>query len=81
MRQRLQSADDGSPVSDNGSQASDDGSSASDDGSWASDNGLRAGAYVCVHMHPYASRAYKGGEVSLRRMALFLLFLIPNMFG
>ena len=73
-RQRLQSLDNGSRASDNKSQANDDKLCAGDDG-------LRAGAYVYARMHMYASKVYKGGEVSFRHTALFLLFWLLNMSG
>ena len=86
--QQLQSADNGlwtgdnrSRVSDHRSWASKDSLRASHDGSPASNNGSCAGTYVCTRMHSYASKVYKGGEVSLRHTALFLLFLLLNMSG
>ena len=78
--------DDKSSAGDNGSRVGDDGSRVDDNESWAGDDGSRAGndgsqagTYICARTHLYASRVYKGKEVSLRHMALFLLFLLPNM--
>ena len=74
MRQWLQSADDGSRAGENESRVHNNGSLAGVDG-------LCADAYVYARMHSYASIVYKGGEVSFRHMALFLLFLLLNISG